>query len=63
MLYRRCGWAPRGRQSGADLKPLAAIVECDGDERCGKKWDNISSGVVRRGKRKRTADDVSKRIR
>jgi len=31
---------PRGRQSGADLKPLqAAVVKSDGGERCSKRRD------------------------
>ena len=43
------------------LKPLqAAIVKSDGGERCSKRWDKIPSGVIRRGERKRTADEVSK---
>src|SRR5580704_7088239 len=59
-LYERWGQAPRGRQSGAGLKPLqAAAVKSGGGERCSKRRDKIPSGVVRRGERKRTADDVS----
>jgi hypothetical protein len=43
------------------LKPLqAAIVKSDGGERCSKRRDKIPSGVIRRGERKRTADEVSK---
>ena len=53
--------AVRGRQSGVGLKPLrAAVVKSDRGERCSKRQDEISSGMVRRGERKRTADDVSK---
>jgi len=63
-LYERWGRAPRGRQSGAGLKPLqAATVKSGRGERCSKRRDKISSGEIRRGERERTADDVSKRIR
>ena len=55
------GGPPRRRQSGAGVKPLqAAVVKSDGGERCSKRRDLIPSGVVRRGERERTADDVSK---
>jgi len=55
------GGAPRRRQSGAGVKPLqAAVVKSDGGERCSKRRDLIPSGMIRRGERKRTADDVSK---
>ena len=49
------------RSSVMFIKPLqAAIVKSDGGERCSKRWDKIPSGVIRRGERKRTADEVSK---
>ena len=49
------------RQSGAGLKPLqAAVVKSDRGERCSKRRDKIPSGMIRRGERKRTADEVSK---
>ena len=38
----------------------AAIVKSDGGERCSKSRELISAGKIRRGERKRTADDVSK---
>src|SRR5271163_105452 len=60
-LYERWGWAPRDRQSGAGLKPLqAAVVKSDGGERCSKRRDSIPSGMVWRGEREQTVDDVSK---
>src|ERR1700722_7514693 len=60
-LYERWGRAPRGRQSGAGLKPLqAAVVKSDGGERCSKRRDLIPLGMIRRGERKQTVDDVSK---
>jgi hypothetical protein len=41
-LYERWGWTPRGRQSGAGLKPLqAAVVKSDGGERCSKRRTQI----------------------
>src|ERR1700676_5381509 len=52
-LYERWGQAPRGRQSGAGLKPLqAAAVKSGGGERCSKRRDLIPLGMVRRGERK-----------
>jgi hypothetical protein len=61
VLYERSGWAPRRRRSGAGVKPLqAAVVKSDGGERCSKRRDKSPSGVIRRGERKRTADEVSK---
>src|ERR1700724_2319016 len=53
------GRAPRRRRSGAGVKPLqAAVVKSDGGERCSKRRDKIPSGVIRRGERKRTADEA-----
>ena len=58
---QRVEQAPRGPWSGAGLKPLqAAIVKSDRGERCSKRRDEIPSGVIWRGERKRTADEVSK---
>jgi putative transposase len=49
------------RRSGAGVKPLqAAVVKSDGGERCSKRRDESPSGVIRRGERKQTADEVSK---
>src|SRR6516225_1653699 len=36
------------------------VVKSDGGERCSKRRDKSPSGVIRRGERKRTADEVSK---
>ena len=55
------GQAPRDRQSGAGLKPpQVAVVKSDGGERCGKRRDQIPSGMVWRGEREQTVDEVSK---
>jgi hypothetical protein len=44
----------------ADRKPpQAAGVKSHGGERCGRQ-DMILAGMVERGERKQTADDVSK---
>jgi hypothetical protein len=60
-LYERWGQAPRDRQSGAGLKPLqAAVVKSNGGERCSKRRDQIPSGMVWRGEREQTVDEVSK---
>jgi hypothetical protein len=53
--------ALRARQSGADLKPpQAASVKSRGCERCGNAGTMITAGMVERGERKQTVDEVSK---
>ena len=54
--------ALRDRQSGADVKPpQAAVVKSDGGERCGGAGTMFPAGMVERGEREQTADEVSKR--
>ena len=48
-----------GDQVADPKPPRAAVVKSDGGERCGKVG-KISTGMIERGERKRTADDVSK---
>ena len=43
-------------QTPAKLRSSRAMVVSS----CSKRWDKIPSGVIRRGERKRTADEVSK---
>jgi len=61
QLYERWRRALRVRQSGADLKPpQAASVKSRGWERCGNAGTMIPAGMVERGERKQTVDEVSK---
>ncbi len=40
--------------------PQAAVVKSNGGERCGNVGAMIPAGMVERGERKRTVDEVSK---
>jgi hypothetical protein len=53
--------AINARESSADLKPRqAAAVKSRGYERCGNAGTMILAGMVERGERKQTVDEVSK---
>ncbi len=55
------GKAPRGRQSGAGLKPLqAAIVKSGCGERCSKRRDEIPSGMSGEASESEPLDVMSK---
>jgi hypothetical protein len=49
-----------GDQVADPKPPQAAVVKSRGGERCGKVGAKIPAGMVERGERKRTADEVSK---
>jgi hypothetical protein len=49
-----------GDQVADPKPPQAAAVKSRGGERCGKAGTMIPTGMVERGERKRTVDEVSK---